>query len=343
MKGKRKRLTEKELKQLQRVRAEEQEQARIESERRQARIEELSGLITSGKLMPGDEAEETARDLHSEIAEEVFGKWETVSVKHGGSEKRFLQRARQGTHQRRSPDELVRSLTELVALQRDEISYMRSDYRLYQWAKTHAPDEVAAIQEKYHRVVRAVLERANKLTPTQASERRTRNRPRDDEIGLIEYEFGGHAQARAFRRYDPICLDGIFMGYGVTMESLEILFGMERHRFPKGLSSVRDGRKIWYSAFAVVKIMDALLGEKLLEPKPQARGGSERKLWPSEPDSRKRVLMGIANRALAHSRYENILTAFMAVVCRHLESLCPNEQLPEGWEELARLGGHFLG
>jgi hypothetical protein len=169
-----------------------------------------------------------------------------------------------------------------------------------------------------------------------------RSIPRDEEIGLIEYEFGGQAQARAFLRYDPTSLDGILMGYCVNMEYLETLFGIERHRFPKTLPSIRDGRKVLYSARAVVKIMNALLGEELLERKPEARGGSERKLWPSEPDSRKRVLMGIANRARAYSRHKKILAAFMAVVCRHLAIGYPNEQLPEGWEKLARLGRHFL-
>ena len=90
---------------------------------------------------------------------------------------------------------------------------------------------------------------------------------------MIEYEFGGQAEARADFPYDPTCLDDILMGDGVIMEDLEILFGMERHRFPKKLPSVRAGRKIQYSALAVVKIMDALLREKLPERKPQARRG----------------------------------------------------------------------
>jgi len=296
MKGERKRLTEKELKQLQRVRAEEEAKSRSESKQRHQTIERLWHELKE----ESERVKELAKD-----------------------------------------DDIVGTLLELVGLQRDEISYMRSDHRLYQWAKTHAPDEVAAIRKKFDRVVSALLKRGNKLTPTQAYERRTRSTPPDDEIGLIEYEFGGRAQARAFLRYDPTCLDGVLMGYGVNMEYLESLFGMERHRFPKGLN-IRDGRKALYSALAVVKIMDTLLGERLLERKPQARGGSERKLWPREPDSRKPVLMGIANRALGYSRYKGIQAAFMAVACRHLAIGYPNEQLPEGWEELARLGRHFL-
>ena len=242
----------------------------------------------------------------------------------------------------------MRSLVELVHLQDLEINYMRPDHELCKWAETHAPDELGALREKhaekdpFARVLRAVVKRATELTPQQAYERQTRSgRPRD-EVGLIEYEFGGHAQARAFLRYDPTCLDVLLMGRYVKMEYLETLFGMERHRFQKGLPSHRAGRTVLYSARAVVKIMDALLGEKLPERNPQARGGSERKLWLSKLDSRKCVLMGIAYRALAHSRSNKVLAAFMAVVCRHLAILYPDEQLPEGWEELAHLGRHFL-
>jgi hypothetical protein len=303
MKAKRKRLTEKEWKRLAQVRAKERAKSRGDSDSRHVRIKVLR-----------QELPNLAKETDKELAE----------------------------------TELVRSLVELVHLQDLEINYMRPDHELCKWAETHAPDDLGALREKHAekdpfvRVLRAVVKRATELTTKQTHERQTRSRRPCDEVGLIEYEFGGRAQARSFRRYDPTCLDGVLMGYGVTMESLEILFGMERHRFPKGLSKDRDGRKIWYSAFDVVKIMDALLGERLLERKPQARGGSERKLWPSEPDSRKRVLTGIANRALDYSKYKGILAAFMAVVCRHLAILYPGEQLPEGWEELARLGRHFL-
>ena len=89
--------------------------------------------------------------------------------------------------------------------------------------------------------------------------------------------------------------------------------------------------------------MDALLWEKLPDRKKQACGGSEKKLWLSNPDCRKRVLMGIANRAFALSRDKRILAAFMAVVCHHLAIGYPEEQLPEGFEDwLARLRRRFL-
>jgi hypothetical protein len=302
MSCKRKRLSKKECKRLERERAEEEAKTRSESEYRQGRIKVLWQELQSGDL---------AKVTDKELAE----------------------------------TELVRSLVELVALQRNEIEYMRPGHELCEWAKTHVPNELAALREKhpFARVLRAVLAQATKLTPKQASEWRTRRGRRREEVGLIEYEFGGQAEARAGFPYDPSCLDDILMGFGVTMEYLEILFGMERHRFPKDLPSVPDGRKILYSAFAVVKIMDALLKEELQERKRRARGGSEKKLWLSNPDRRKRVLMGIASRAYALSKDRGVLAAFMAVVCRHLAIGYPKERLPEGFEDwLDRVGRRYL-
>jgi hypothetical protein len=343
MRGKRKRLSKKEWKRLERERAEEEAKVRSDSLKRQERIKELWNLITSGKLSSrGDESENFARDLKSEIEEDVFAEWTTV--KKGESEKGLRRRDREDTHQRRSSNELYLSLVELIDLQRNEIEYMRPDHALCEWAKTHAPNELAALREKhpFMLVLRAVVARATKLTPKQASEWRTRSGQRRQEVGLIEYEFGGLAEARAGFPYDPSCLDDILMGYGVTMEYLEILFEMERHRFPKKLQSVRLGRKKLYSALQVVKIMDALLKEKLLERKRRSRGGSLKKVWLSNPDRRKRVLTGIAYRAMALSR-NKVLAAFMAVVCRHLAIGYPKEQLPEGFEDwLARLGRRYL-
>ena len=238
-------------------------------------------------------------------------------------------------------DDIGATLLDLVGLQRDEINYRFPGHHLCEWAKTHAADELRALREKYFGVVRAVLERANKPMSKQAYERRTRSGRPGKEVGLIEYEFG---QVEAWAVFQEptlhtilqTCLDDILMGYGVTMGYLEILFGLERHRFPTKLPRVRDGRKILYSAFAVVKIMDALLKEKLPERKPGARGGSEKKLWLSTPDVRKRVLNGIGWRALAISRYKQILAAFLKVVCRHLDSGDLKERLPKDAEDALR-------
>jgi hypothetical protein len=303
MRGKRKRLSKKEWKRLERKKTEEEAKSRSESDDRQERIKVL---------------------------------WQELQKE--------LDRAKE-----LAKDDIGATLLDLVALQRDEIKHMRPGHELCEWAKTHAPNVLAALREKhlekhpFARVLRAVLAQATKLTPKQASEWRTRRGRRCEEVGLIEYEFGGQAEARADFPYYPTCLDDVLMGYGVTMEDLEILFGMERHRFSKKLPSVRAGRKILYSALAVVKIMDALLREKPSARKRQARGGSEKKLWLSNPDCRKRVLMGIASRAYALSRYKSVLAAFMAVVCRHLAIGYPKERLPEGFEDwLDRLGRRYL-
>jgi hypothetical protein len=79
--------------------------------------------------------------------------------------------------------------------------------------------------------------------------------------------------------------------------------------------------------------MDALLKEKLSERKPRTRGGSQKKLWLSDPDRRKRVLLRIGHRAHAFSKNRDILVAFMDVVCRHLPREYLKEQLPESSEE----------
>jgi len=341
MSAKRRRLSEKEYKRLEQKRAEEEAKARSESEKREARIKELLDLIASGELAPkGEESEDTAEHLKSEV-QEYFAE-QAPGVAPG--EKAVPPRpVRDENYKSRFTNKLVRSLVELVALQRDHINYMRRYHQLCKWAETHAPKELAALQAVWRNVVDKLLRSTLRSSAKQAYEQRARSRGRGDEVGLIEYEFGGQAEARAGFRLSPTCLDDIFRGCCVTMEDLESRFGMERHRFPKKLRSVRDGRKILYSALAVVKIMDTLLKEKLPERKRGARGGSVKKLWLSDPNRRKRVLMGIANRALALSRYKKILAAFMAVVCRHLATEFPREQLPEGFEDwLARLGRRYL-
>lgn len=237
-------------------------------------------------------------------------------------------------------DDVGATLFDLLALQRDEINYLRPGHMIYEWAKTHARNELDALRAK---LLRPLLARATKFTPKQAHEARMRSRGRRYKVGLIEYEFGGLAEARAGFPYDPTCLDEIMDGRGVTMRYLEILFEMERHRFPKKLPSVRAGRKILYSAFAVVKIMDALLKERLPEREQGARGGSVKKLWLSNPERRERALLGIASRAYALSFNKQIFAAFMAVCCRHAASGYSKEQLPEGFEEwLARIGRQYL-
>ena len=301
MSAKRRRLSKKEYARLLRQRADEEARARSESADRQERIK----ILWQELRKKSDRAKELARD------------------------------------------DLGGTLLELVGLQREEINYMRPDHELCEWAETHAADELAALRKKhlekhpFMRVLRAVVARATHLTSKQASERR-RTQIRRKKVGLIEYEFGGQAEARAgflgpaLHTTLQTCLDDILMGYGVDMQYLEALFGLERHRFPNKLPKVRDGRKILYGAFAVVEIMDALLEEKLPERKPGARGGSEKKLWLSTPEVRKRVLMEIGWRALALSRYREILGLFMTVVYRHFPSGDSEERLPKDAEDKLR-------
>ena len=219
MSAKRRRGSKKEYARLLRQRADEEARARSESADRQERIK----ILWQELRKKSDRAKELARD------------------------------------------DLGGTLLELVGLQREEINYIRPGHKLCEWAETHAADELAALRKKhlekhpFMRVLRAVVARATHLTSKQASERR-RTQIRRKKVGLIEYEFGGQAEARAFflgppLEYNPLqtCLDDILMGYGVDMQYLEALFGLERHRFPNKLPRVRDGRKILYSALAVVR------------------------------------------------------------------------------------------
>jgi hypothetical protein len=302
MGGKRRRLSKKECERLKQKRVKEEAKARSDSEDRQARIKQLWNEITSGHLVAKEDDKEGL-----------------------------------------AAHPLVVSLVELADLQKREIEYMRPNHWLCEWAETHAPNEVAALKAKhpFSVVLAHTLARAIKLAPKQKQEQDRRHKSRY-RSGLIEYEFGGEADARLGAPYDPTCLDDIFCGYGVNMDYLEILFGLERHRFPKTSPRLRVGRKILYFALDVVKIMDALLNEKSPERKRRARG-RPRKQWLSDPDVRKRVLMGIGSRALVLSMHRDILGAFLAVVCCHSARWYPKEQLPEGFDDkLAILKSRYL-
>ena len=67
---------------------------------------------------------------------------------------------------------------------------MRPSHELCEWAKTNAPNELAALGKKhlekdpFARVLRAVVARATQLTSKQASKRR-RTQSRRKKVGLI--------------------------------------------------------------------------------------------------------------------------------------------------------------
>ena len=66
--------------------------------------------------------------------------------------------------------------------------------------------------------------------------------------------------------------------------SLENLFGLDRHRFPKKLPTVRTGRGIEYTLVAVVQCMIALLAD-------------EKRPWLPDLKIRNTILRGIIERA----------------------------------------------
>ena len=192
--------------------------------------------------------------------------------------------------------------------------------------------------------------------------RRIRRQPGD--VGLIEWEFGGGAEEQRPRAlpYEPTCLDEIFAGGAVRMRSedialntqssgplawwlpkvgLEELFGLERHRFGKGLSPIEKSRERWYDYRAVVKIMHRLLSEEPPADKKKRRGKTPR-LWPSNPALRMRVLIGIHERMESVSVSEDIWGAFTAVVCFHLAKGIEGRLSEDVKNELAALVRRYL-
>jgi len=188
--------------------------------------------------------------------------------------------------------------------------------------------------------------------PKKAWERKRGDYKWYGDVGRIEYEFGGTGEAEWRKQqlwaslsglsYQPTCLDEIFSGGAVRMRSedvpleaqsscqlapflartqhkpgLEELFGMERHRFGKGLPRIKENRGKWYDYHAVVKIMHRLLSEKPREGRRPSRGKT-RRLWPFNPNLRVRILIGIHKRMESVSVSDDIWGSFTAVACLHL-------------------------
>jgi hypothetical protein len=113
--------------------------------------------------------------------------------------------------------------------------------------------------------------------------------------GLIIKEFGTFP---GFRPLDPHlitppegpCLDLLFSGGTIRMaghvDSLENLFGVDRHRFPKSLRHERNGRTKVYYLDAFIECLVHLLGNR-----------DDHQQWLPEPAQRKLVLRGIIERA----------------------------------------------
>jgi hypothetical protein len=96
-------------------------------------------------------------------------------------------------------------------------------------------------------------------------ERRKRRRYNRLEVGLIEEEFGTHRFPSLFPNAAPTgpCLDTLLNYGGVSMsrgaDSLERLFGIDRHKLPKSLPRFRHGRRLFYDLRAVLECIHELL------------------------------------------------------------------------------------
>jgi hypothetical protein len=88
------------------------------------------------------------------------------------------------------------------------------------------------------------------------------------------------------------CLDAVFEGKTVKMSgsgsSLENLFGVDRHRFPKNLTKVRSDREIGYNLDTVLQCMVALLSDK-------------QRRWLPDPKFRDTILRRVIDRARSKS------------------------------------------
>jgi hypothetical protein len=137
-------------------------------------------------------------------------------------------------------------------------------------------------------------------TPTTRAKRRRKSKALYElkrkglREGLIAQQFEGFlSRQSAFAqvllgscRCD--CLDDLLEGKTVKMSghgsSLENLFGLDRHRFPKNLTGVQTGREVGYNLTAVTQCMLALLGDK-------------KRPWLPDCKIRNMVLRGIIERA----------------------------------------------
>jgi anti-sigma28 factor (negative regulator of flagellin synthesis) len=313
VKRRRRRLSEKEYEQLERKETQLESDARSESEDRQERIKILWDAITSGELA------QDAKDL--------------------------------------ADNELIRSLTELAQKQKCEIEYLGKFRRDWERIHAHYPEKLEQLDGAILVAeLRPLLATLPKRKPQAVFEDKRRTRRQPGDVGLIEWEFGGGAEEQRPKvpmalPYEPTCLDEIFAGGAVRMRSedvalnaessrplawwlpkaqhkvgLEELFGMERHRFGKGLPRFKKGRERWYNYRAVVKIMHRLLNEEPPKGK-KPRRGKTRRLWLGDRNKEMRVLSGIVARRVltgivarmkSLSVSEDIWDAFTAVVCFHL-------------------------
>jgi hypothetical protein len=135
---------------------------------------------------------------------------------------------------------------------------------------------------------------AERAQRRKKSKNRYEQRRREYRDGLIIEQFGTQLP-NAFNQYSfgpstGPCLDILFSGGDVRMagcvNSLENLFGVDRHRFPKSLSPTRRGRNAVYDLVAFMECLIHLLKKR--------DGGTQ---WLPERRKRELVLAGIIERA----------------------------------------------
>jgi hypothetical protein len=131
------------------------------------------------------------------------------------------------------------------------------------------------------------------------SKNRYERRRREYREGLIIKEFGKFPRSQALDpdlRTPPEgpCLDILFSGGAIRMagpwDSMENLFGVDRHRFPDSLTPKRRGQNVVYYLDAFIECLIHLLAN---------RDGGEQ--WLPEPTQRDLVLRGIIKRAYRFS------------------------------------------
>jgi hypothetical protein len=302
--------------------------ARADSQARQARIKELLDLIASGKLVPNvEESCDTAKDLKKEV-EELFAELT--------SEETFDRPVRDENPKSRITNEPVRSLGEIVVLQKSEIEYLRQERRELERIRHYYPEHLQYLSSA-------------SLAAEFQPELKGRAYKGPGGVGLIEWEFGGGAEAARRKSslgwsglpYEPTCLDEILRGgFGerrtlpgtvnpltgeavvidtlVDMRRLEDLFGLERHRFPKKLQLHRRrvGKEFVYEWRGVVEIMRALLKDKRSRRRRRGKGkkpGPPLRIWP-KPALRARVFGRLEERINVVCEDAKIADAFLALI-----------------------------
>jgi hypothetical protein len=142
---------------------------------------------------------------------------------------------------------------------------------------------------------RKAVTQIERVQRRKKSKNRYEHRRREYREGLIVQQFG---RFPPFRTLDPHsrrapegpCLDILFSGGAIRMaghwDSLENLFGVDRHRFPKSLRHKRSGRTKVYYLDAFTECLIHLLENR-----------DSLQQWLPEPTQRELVLRGIIERA----------------------------------------------